>query len=137
MLSFCLYTVHFLFIFHNKGVALFTFIVVNHHFGRRFINHKFVDRMRETLFHWDVLVTFTVGAAAAWQGREAEATCRLDLAWRWAALQELQATRITRQNNAHLLRNILPQHVVGHFLSDARKEVCIPLFDVYYSENQT
>ena len=52
--------------------------------------------------------------------RLVEVISRLDFLWKQQAARELEEMLETRQNNTQLLRNILPDHVAAHFLSQDR-----------------
>lgn len=56
----------------------------------------------------------------AYHARLVEVTSRLDFLWKQQAESELNDMQETRQNNAQLLKNILPDHVALHFLSSDR-----------------
>uniref|UniRef100_A0A3Q2DG12 adenylate cyclase n=1 Tax=Cyprinodon variegatus TaxID=28743 RepID=A0A3Q2DG12_CYPVA len=51
-----------------------------------------------------------------------EATARLDFLWRLQAQQEVEDMRELREHNECLLHNILPLHVVQHFLERSRHD---------------
>uniref|UniRef100_A0A3B1IT33 adenylate cyclase n=1 Tax=Astyanax mexicanus TaxID=7994 RepID=A0A3B1IT33_ASTMX len=54
--------------------------------------------------------------AVFYNGRQWEATARLDFLWRLQAQQEVEDMRELREHNECLLHNILPAHVARHFL---------------------
>ncbi|KAK2864319.1 hypothetical protein Q7C36_003473 [Tachysurus vachellii] len=54
--------------------------------------------------------------AVFYNGRQWEATARLDFLWRLQAQQEVEDMRELREQNECLLHNILPAHVAHHFL---------------------
>ncbi|XP_053192662.1 adenylate cyclase type 8 [Scomber japonicus] len=54
--------------------------------------------------------------AVFYNGRQWEATARLDFLWRLQAQQEVEDMRELREHNECLLHNILPVHVARHFL---------------------
>lgn len=56
----------------------------------------------------------------AYHARLVEVTSRLDFLWKRDAERELTEMKDTRKNNRQLLRNILPDHVAYHFLSQDR-----------------
>ena len=56
----------------------------------------------------------------AYHARLVEVTSRLDFLWKQQAERELADMQETRQNNTQLLKNILPDHVAKHFLSNER-----------------
>lgn len=56
----------------------------------------------------------------AYHARLVEVTSRLDFLWKQQAERELQDMEETRHNNTQLLKNILPDHVAQHFLSNER-----------------
>ena len=55
-----------------------------------------------------------------------EATTRLDFLWRLQAQQEVEDMRELREHNECLLHNILPAHVVRHFLERNRHDEVDP-----------
>ncbi|XP_042247445.1 adenylate cyclase type 8 [Thunnus maccoyii] len=61
-----------------------------------------------------LMVMFIV--AVFYNGRQWEATARLDFLWRLQAQQEVEDMRELREHNECLLHNILPVHVARHFL---------------------
>lgn len=56
----------------------------------------------------------------AYHARLVEVTSRLDFLWKQQAERELNDMEETRHNNTQLLKNILPDHVAQHFLSNER-----------------
>lgn len=56
----------------------------------------------------------------AYHARLVEVTSRLDFLWKLQAEKELADMQETRHNNTQLLKNILPDHVAQHFLSNER-----------------
>ncbi|XP_062858612.1 adenylate cyclase type 8 [Trichomycterus rosablanca] len=54
--------------------------------------------------------------AVFYNGRQWEATARLDFLWRLQAQKEVEDMRELREHNECLLHNILPAHVAQHFL---------------------
>ncbi|KAJ8920880.1 hypothetical protein NQ315_015673 [Exocentrus adspersus] len=86
----------------------------------------------------------------AYHARLVEVSSRLDFLWKQQAERELNDMEETRHNNTQLLKNILPDHVAQHFLSNERngeelysqyrEEVgvlfaSIPNFTDFYSED--
>lgn len=62
----------------------------------------------------------------AYHARLVEVSSRLDFLWKQQAERELADMQETRNNNKQLLKNILPDHVAQHFLSNERSsDVCI------------
>lgn len=61
-----------------------------------------------------------------YHGRLVEEIARLDFLWQQLSEKELNTMTDTRHNNSQLLRNILPDHVAQHFLSQDRPT------EVYY-----
>lgn len=53
-----------------------------------------------------------------YHARLVEVTSRLDFLWKQQAERELADMQETRHNNTQLLKNILPDHVARHFLSN-------------------
>lgn len=56
-----------------------------------------------------------------YHARLVEVTSRLDFLWKQQAERELADMVDTRHNNTQLLKNILPDHVAHHFLSEDRQ----------------
>ncbi|CAH2069032.1 unnamed protein product, partial [Iphiclides podalirius] len=96
-----------------------------------------------------LMVMFLV--IVVYHARLVEVTSRLDLLWRLQAETDLEEMRDTQRTNRHLLKHILPDHVVNHFLmkdrcpdelySQWRDEVGvmfagIPNFHEFYSEEK-
>nr|XP_019953209.1 PREDICTED: adenylate cyclase type 8-like [Paralichthys olivaceus] len=60
--------------------------------------------------------------AVFYNGRQWEATARLDFLWRLQAQQEVEDMRELREHNECLLHNILPMHVARHFLDRSKHD---------------
>ncbi|XP_054475053.1 adenylate cyclase type 8 [Anoplopoma fimbria] len=60
--------------------------------------------------------------AVFYNGRQWEATARLDFLWRLQAQQEVEDMRELREHNECLLHNILPLHVARHFLDRSKND---------------
>ncbi|XP_045916053.1 adenylate cyclase type 8 isoform X2 [Micropterus dolomieu] len=60
--------------------------------------------------------------AVFYNGRQWEATARLDFLWRLQAQQEVEDMRELREHNKCLLHNILPLHVARHFLDRSKND---------------
>ncbi|TNN68649.1 Adenylate cyclase type 8 [Liparis tanakae] len=60
--------------------------------------------------------------AVFYNGRQWEATARLDFLWRLQAQQEVEDMRELREHNMCLLHNILPVHVARHFLDRSKND---------------
>ncbi|KAK0131315.1 Adenylate cyclase type 8 [Merluccius polli] len=60
--------------------------------------------------------------AVFYNGRQWEATARLDFLWRLQAQQEVEDMRELREHNECLLHNILPAHVARHFLERSKND---------------
>ncbi|XP_014267484.2 adenylate cyclase type 8 isoform X1 [Maylandia zebra] len=60
--------------------------------------------------------------AVFYNGRQWEATARLDFLWRLQAQQEVADMRELREHNECLLYNILPVHVAQHFLDRSKHD---------------
>ncbi|XP_071455544.1 adenylate cyclase type 8 [Hetaerina americana] len=86
----------------------------------------------------------------SYHARLVEVTSRLDFLWKQQARRELSDMMETRQNNAQLLKNILPDHVAQHFLAQDRRPeelysqsrdkvgvmfASVPNFTEFYSED--
>ena len=68
-----------------------------------------------------------------YHGRLVEVTSRLDFLWKQQAERELSDMMESRNNNMQLIKNILPDYIAHHFLSQERpSEVCI--FIHFYSK---
>lgn len=65
-----------------------------------------------------LMVMFLV--IVVYHARLVEVTSRLDLLWRLQAETDLEEMRDTQRTNRHLLKHILPDHVVNHFLMKDR-----------------
>ncbi|XP_042260130.1 adenylate cyclase type 8-like isoform X1 [Thunnus maccoyii] len=65
-----------------------------------------------------LMVMFVV--AVLYNGRQLEATARLDFLWRLQARKEVEDMKELREHNECLLLNILPAHVAQHFLQRDR-----------------
>ncbi|XP_046393451.1 adenylate cyclase type 8-like isoform X2 [Ischnura elegans] len=86
----------------------------------------------------------------SYHARLVEVTSRLDFLWKQQARRELAEMMETRANNAQLLKNILPDHVAQHFLTQDRRPeelysqsrdkvgvmfASVPNFTEFYSED--
>lgn len=60
-------------------------------------------------------------AMVIYHARLVEVTSRLDFLWKQQAEKELADMIETRHNNRQLLKNILPDHVAKHFLTENRQ----------------
>ncbi|KAF7653730.1 hypothetical protein LDENG_00079320 [Lucifuga dentata] len=60
--------------------------------------------------------------AIYYNGRQWEATARLDFLWRLQAQREVEDMRELREHNECLLYNILPVHVARHFLDRSKND---------------
>ncbi|XP_070704871.1 adenylate cyclase type 8 [Pempheris klunzingeri] len=60
--------------------------------------------------------------AVFYNGRQWEATARLDFLWRLQAQQEVEDMKELREHNECLLHNILPVHVARHFLDRSKND---------------
>uniref|UniRef100_A0A3P8S305 adenylate cyclase n=1 Tax=Amphiprion percula TaxID=161767 RepID=A0A3P8S305_AMPPE len=60
--------------------------------------------------------------AVFYNGRQWEATARLDFLWRLQAQREVEDMRELREHNECLLHNILPMHVAQHFLDRSKND---------------
>ena len=71
---------------------------------------------------WEMFILLCVFLVVVnYHGRLVDITSRLDFLWKQVAERELQDMTETRQNNSQLLRNILPDHVANHFLTNERR----------------
>ncbi|KAM6954072.1 LOW QUALITY PROTEIN: adenylate cyclase type 8 [Aplochiton taeniatus] len=69
-----------------------------------------------------IILTAMFLVAVFYNGRQWEATARLDFLWRLQAQQEVEDMRELREHNESLLHNILPAHVARHFLERNRND---------------
>lgn len=69
-----------------------------------------------------ILVMLMFILAVYYNGRQWEATARLDFLWRLQAQQEVQEMKELREHNESLLYNILPLHVARHFLERSKND---------------
>ncbi|XP_034554975.1 adenylate cyclase type 8 [Notolabrus celidotus] len=69
-----------------------------------------------------ILLMLMFIVAVFYNGRQWEATARLDFLWRLQAQQEVEDMRELREHNECLLHNILPQHVARHFLDRSNND---------------
>ncbi|XP_058468497.1 adenylate cyclase type 8 [Solea solea] len=67
-----------------------------------------------------LMIMFIV--AVFYNGRQWEATARLDFLWRLQAQKEVEDMRELREHNECLLYNILPVHVARHFLDRSKND---------------
>ncbi|KAM6992794.1 adenylate cyclase type 8 [Tautogolabrus adspersus] len=67
-----------------------------------------------------ILLMLMFIVAVFYNGRQWEATARLDFLWRLQAQQEVEDMRELREHNECLLHNILPLHVARHFLDRSK-----------------
>ncbi|KAI5635835.1 adenylate and guanylate cyclase catalytic domain-containing protein [Phthorimaea operculella] len=65
-----------------------------------------------------IMIMFLV--MVIYQARLVEVTARLDFLWKLQAETDLDEMKDTQKTNRHLLKHILPDHVVNHFLSKDR-----------------
>ncbi|CAH2099493.1 unnamed protein product [Euphydryas editha] len=103
-------------------------------------------------FYVQMLILMTMfSVIVIYHARLVEVTSRLDFLWKLQAETDLKEMRDTQRTNRHLLKHILPDHVVNHFLSKDRcpdelywqwrGEVgvmfaAIPNFHEFYSEQK-
>ncbi|KAE8286859.1 Adenylate cyclase type 8 [Larimichthys crocea] len=69
-----------------------------------------------------ILLMLMFIVAVFYNGRQWEATARLDFLWRLQAQQEVEDMRELREHNECLLHNILPVHVARHFLDRSNND---------------
>ncbi|XP_043962519.1 adenylate cyclase type 8 isoform X1 [Gambusia affinis] len=95
------------------------------------IHLAFVTLTRSDAQHWShyirrkwisILLMAMFIVAVFYNGRQWEATARLDFLWRLQAQQEVEDMRELREHNECLLYNILPLHVTEHFLERSRHD---------------
>ncbi|KPJ17814.1 Adenylate cyclase type 8 [Papilio machaon] len=111
-----------------------------------------LNRSTQLPFYVQMLILMVMFLVmVVYHARLVEVTSRLDLLWRLQAQTDLAEMRDTQRTNRHLLKHILPDHVVAHFLakdrcpdelySQWRDEVGvmfagIPNFHEFYSEQK-
>lgn len=115
-----------------------------------FVNVHSHDNMEVPMSSQMLLLLLAFLILVAYHARLVELTSRLDFLWKRDAEKELKEMRETRKNNRQLLRNILPDHVAHHFLSQDRHVdelysqshnnvgvmfASIPNFNDFYSED--
>ncbi|CAH0557313.1 unnamed protein product [Brassicogethes aeneus] len=131
-------------------VGVYTFLITTSYYDT-FINvpqnqnSEYVQIPAQMLI---LLVIFFL--MVAYHARLVEVTSRLDFLWNQQAERELSDMEETRHNNTQLLKNILPDHVAQHFLSNERNSdelyaldkklvgvlfASIPNFTDFYSED--
>ncbi|XP_056260661.1 adenylate cyclase type 8 [Seriola aureovittata] len=69
-----------------------------------------------------ILLMMMFIVAVFYNGRQWEATARLDFLWRLQAQQEVEDMRELQEHNECLLHNILPVHVARHFLDRSKND---------------
>ncbi|KAL2082185.1 hypothetical protein ACEWY4_022003 [Coilia grayii] len=89
------------------------------------VHSLFIDMAYNTLTEQprkgvSILLLTMFVVAVFYNGRQWEATARLDFLWRLQAQQEVEDMRELRQHNECLLHNILPTHVARHFLERSK-----------------
>ncbi|XP_037078791.1 adenylate cyclase type 8-like [Pollicipes pollicipes] len=108
------------------------------------------ERRESTLTTRLVSLVVIFAEVIIYHGRLSELTARVDFLWKRQVHEELVTMTESRENNAQLLHNILPGHVVSHFLSGQRSPdelysrqyecvgvlfASIPNFGSFYSED--
>lgn len=84
-------------------------------------------------FYVQMLILMTMFLViVVYHARLVEVTSRLDFLWKLQAETDLKEMKETQRTNRHLLKHILPDHVVKHFLSkdrcpDVRHEAIITI----------
>lgn len=68
-----------------------------------------------------LILLFVFFVMVSYHARLVEVTSRLDFLWKQQAERELAEMEETRHNNTQLLKNILPDHVAKHFLTEERQ----------------
>ncbi|XP_034823896.2 adenylyl cyclase 78C-like isoform X1 [Maniola hyperantus] len=72
-------------------------------------------------FYIQMLILMTMFLViVVYHARLVEVTSRLDFLWKLQAETDLREMKETQRTNRHLLKHILPDHVVNHFLSKDR-----------------
>uniref|UniRef100_A0A1B6EMX3 adenylate cyclase n=1 Tax=Cuerna arida TaxID=1464854 RepID=A0A1B6EMX3_9HEMI len=118
-------------------------------YSKTFINYP-DTKLKIPLAYQMLLLLVVFLMLVAYHARLVEVTSRLDFLWKREAQRELSEMRETRRNNRQLLRNILPDHVANHFLTQDRQAeelysqsrnnvgvmfASIPNFTEFYSED--
>ncbi|XP_012252308.2 adenylyl cyclase 78C [Athalia rosae] len=127
--------------------ALLILVIYREHFTLR-INEENTRTIPLSAQMLIFLAMFLV--MVTYHGRLVEVTSRLDFLWKQQAERELSDMIESRHNNMQLLKNILPDHVAHHFLtqdrapeelySQSRDKVgvmfaSVPNFTEFYSED--
>ncbi|MED6282443.1 hypothetical protein CHARACLAT_032211, partial [Characodon lateralis] len=108
------------------GVLLLVVVVYSY-----LIHHAFVTLAHSDVQHRShyvrrkgisILLIAMFIIAVFYNGRQWEATARLDFLWRVQAQQEVEDMRELREHNECLLHNILPLHVAQHFLERSKHD---------------
>uniref|UniRef100_A0A8P4KL98 Adenylate cyclase type 8 n=1 Tax=Dicentrarchus labrax TaxID=13489 RepID=A0A8P4KL98_DICLA len=89
------------------------------------IHLTFLSLTRHDMLHRKgicILLMAMFIVAVFYNGRQWEATARLDFLWRLQAQQEVEDMRELREHNECLLHNILPVHVARHFLDRSKND---------------
>nr|XP_057913497.1 adenylate cyclase type 8 isoform X2 [Doryrhamphus excisus] len=103
------------------AVAVYSYLI--HLAFLSLARHDMLHRSHYVRRKWTailLLVMFIV--AVFYNGRQWEATARLDFLWRLQAQQEVEDMRELREHNECLLHNILPVHVARHFLERSKND---------------
>ncbi|XP_043552672.1 adenylate cyclase type 8-like [Chiloscyllium plagiosum] len=98
-------------------IAIYSYIT---HVSFRYLNVLLHDDLPRSYSDWQRGITFMLMflfvVTVFYQGRQIEATARLDFLWRLLARQEMEEMAVLRKHNEDLLNNMLPSHIARYFL---------------------
>ncbi|XP_041063780.1 adenylate cyclase type 8-like [Carcharodon carcharias] len=90
------------------------------HLSFRYLNVPLKEELPSAYYDWQRGITFVLMfmfvVTVFYQGRQIEATARLDFLWRLLARKEMDEMAELRKHNEALLNNMLPSHIARHFL---------------------
>ncbi|XP_048392887.1 adenylate cyclase type 8-like [Stegostoma tigrinum] len=131
-------------------IAIYTYIT---HVSFKELNAQVTAELPSLFSDWQrgivFMLTFMFLVTVFYQGRQIEATARLDFLWRLLARQEMDEMAVMRKHNEDLLNNMLPSHIARYFLDkdpDDEELYCeshenvgvlfasIPEFAAFYSQ---
>ncbi|CAG9576192.1 unnamed protein product [Danaus chrysippus] len=100
------------------NVAMFSILLFQHYNADNFSNGVYDTQLP---FYVQMLILMTMFLViVVYHARLVEVTSRLDFLWKLQAETDLKEMKETQRTNRHLLKHILPDHVVKHFLSKDR-----------------
>ncbi|XP_078086746.1 adenylate cyclase type 8-like [Mustelus asterias] len=98
-------------------IAIYSYIS---HISFSYLDTQLEEDLPGAYYDWQRGITFMLMfmfvVTVFYQGRQIEATARLDFLWRLLARQEMDEMADLRKHNENLLNNMLPNHVARHFL---------------------